>query len=629
MAAPKYDTFKYDTLTYDCDIYSSSPTTTRTPNGEVGTKYHIAIDGTGYILANYGEFKRIKEAQPSFVDVQAQNEKGDKTLDSFWWYETFTDFKKGEGQKHLLDNERYWTSTGIDISTPKEFKLLKTTSKVQQLNQSTSAQAPAIVAGDYIYIGNTSITSTKYDCKYSSDAVTFTSVSSAVTSPMLDFEVDGTTIYAASAASVRKGTVGSNTDWTTATSTPMTKLCYHNKNLYGIDSTSFYLCATDGSASTPAKYTATGFTLTDLDAGESGHIYFVGYNNQRGVVFDYDGTNTTVYATLPTGFIPTCLYYYLAGIYVGGYYIEGSTGGQAGVYQIGADGQITKLAILDKADTTTGRQHAIRCIQGIGTKLYLGGDHLTGLYVYDLAQSGVSKNIYVTLTSAAANKVQDICWFLNKPYFSVALNSTSGGLYAEATTYVSTGNLKTSITDFGTTNIKLVNKIIINHTRLASGEQLQVDYSTDGTTWLYGAETKTVGQYKTEVPFDNLKTDRLSVKVTVRAGTSSLTTPTIYDIKIQAVPILNDLYIWSIPVQAYHKTKLISGDIDSTSVAEVCDELDDLKTNNTVVLFQDIRWHKTGRVHYVIVEDYKEITPKLEPTTDLDAIIIVKLREVK
>ena len=607
-------------------------------NSEAGLLFDLAINGIGYIAKDTELGTYQKETQPTFVERQDSGEKNEQSFD-YWWPQVFTDFIKGEGQKRLTadgSEAKFWRSTGIDISEAGEFSLLKETASVLAVNNAVVPLAVGIKADGtaIIYSGN----ATNDQAKYTDDeGDTWTNVATGTTGKtILDLEAAGNYMYGAMSGNntgIYRGVVGSDTDWT-SWAVCVNANSYYTRLLYAtVASAGFKMFAVsyDSSAKTYGIYdltnpavpalvsntvTPANWKIEDMAFGD-GSLYYISHNNvDQGYVFKYDGTNTTLYDTLPPGFIPKTIEYGLDALYIGG-----------------SDGQVwvitgTSTAVVCELDTSpaTTRDFTINALLVRAGQVLIGHNHLTGLSSYDLTEASLSKNVYTTLSAGDNNVVQKIIWVGGKPFFCVK----NSGVYREEVTFVANGNWESSVFDYNTVARKYVITAEVEHASLKTDESIEVQISSDdGVTYDSVITNSTLNSTKTTVHFTELKANTFTLKVIISSGSSKTTTPTVKSVRLLGAPFLEGKYIWTIPIAFTNDQVLLDGLTKNNYTSyEIYKSLENIYESKQVVAFQDIDYLQTQRVRYVIVDGIKKLNTETMNDKQ-EGISMVTLREVR
>ena len=130
-----------------------------------------------------------------------------------------------------------------------------------------------------------------------------------------------------------------------------------------------------------------------------------------------------------------------------------------------------------------------------------------------------------------------------------AVSGTDGVWQADVTvpsTYRASGWLTTPSYDFRFPNQqKLFRDIRVEHAALTTGQSVAVQYSlNEGATWVAGVTSSTVGATFATATLSNIKANTLKMKVTLTAGASATTTPTVRKLVARAAPVTEAKWMW-------------------------------------------------------------------------------------
>ena len=521
--------------------------------GTVGKTHHIKLDGNYYILLNELSARKKYPTRQLAERIAMQATRGEQDF-SDAWRRAYDDWSLGFDQKYH-DKEfslsaRFKDSQAIDISERGEIKLLFSTSKIQTTANSNF---------DALGVGLNYLWSAQGTNIYYYDGSSFSAAvaSGAASGEIINFTCDGTYMYAniSGAEGVHRGNTSSWAHWSDLTG--VLKILYHNKLLYGITSQKLYsIGATTASvekADVGASWTLTGITAEGTLFG--GDIYICGHNGNVTKIWVYDSVGISEVTELPSGFIGLGCKYYQGVIWIYGYKDTPSTGSKIGItYNISNN---TVGFGFEIGEEIASRPYHINEISPHETKIYFAYNHLTGIGYYNISIGGISKNIYISLTSAEANEVRAISTYKNKTYFTVK----GQGVYKEGAAYNTSGYVIQSLDAYGIPNItKLYRRVGVTHKALVAGESVKVEYSTDrGTTWVEAGTSSTVGAKSCEwsIVTSNVKAKEFQIKTTLTGDGS--TTPTVLSVFYSCEPLAEFTYDLELLIAAFDHPLLLDG----------------------------------------------------------------------
>jgi len=568
-------------------------------------KLKVKLDGTEYMLDTQGENLPYQKFKDSEFDPETDSK--------FWRSWVMRSFHGGERQERILrkedlDNFAYHDGEGVDVSAWGKVKIQPALSRALAVQ---SATMPMTASGD----GQTAViglTSTPY-IKYTTNGSSFSSatgacVTNAVTVTDLVTAPTGT-IYGVQGTKIIYSTDDGHTwtnDATASVPTDMVAVTYCAGQLYALGSS--YLKYYDGDSWQTATSTMGGTICCTFQE----NVYFA----KDDCLFKWTGNSTYQDDRLPAGFVITSLVPYRKILWILGYFnVQGGKRG-AVFYVIGGyEGHLYSLEDPSTSD------YGIRALAGSDDEVYIANPERGGVDRYDLTDSGLSSGPAWNAEGYIPPK--GVCYF-NGYVLVGRYDNVSGtdGVYtanvANPTTYRSTGWLKTSEYDFGFgQDYKIFKSVTIRHTALAAGEQIQVEYSLDqGTTWTVAGITAVPGStFETFLLTDFALVDcrgaNIRLRLTLTAGTSQLTTPTLTEVRVDAAPMTEEDWSWRVRLMLPRSRQ---GDQLINSMEDAADE-------QRVLKFEDLR----GKEYDVVVD---EISVEQRAGDENSAIVYLVVRSV-
>lgn len=423
----------------------------------VDRKYAVEINGQGYIL-NRNRYQQTFAG--GFVPALG-GEGEDASVDSFWRRKRYSDWSSGYNQKETEATEalanRFLDSTGIDVSTPGEFKLLPTTT--QTIASGATTQLLTAALGKLWLAIDANVFHTTDGTNWTGPVATgITGSIRAITNDGVDLYVYGTS------GNIRKGSTGAYADANTSGVAPL-NLQWHNNALYG--SNGRYFSKIELASHTNVVDPGSGFT-TRFVTEHNNKLAFItrrGSNSEaKSYVYESDGTTAgskVLIDDLPDGFTANGLFSYSDVLWIyGGYYFSASTS-NGGLFAY-TQGQLTFAGnFAETAHVGDPNPRAVPTIDtgpvlafGLGQFMYFGMLEGTGVWRYDLKHGGLSRCYSIQSGNAA---VTGGATFLG----AVHLAATGLGAYKQTTTFPASGFLTLSTTSMNHSNAKVGRRVII------------------------------------------------------------------------------------------------------------------------------------------------------------------------
>ena len=460
------------------------------------------------------------------------------------------DWRRGAGQVGFVISDpistaRFYDSSGIDVSDAGRISLVRSVAANANGTSANTTALPLTVAGTYLYMGDLS--------KVFFSTTWGGAASSAATSSagnVLALENDGQYVYGCVASvGINRWTIGSTSAgsaWN-ATVTGATRILWANRIFYAIDGASFYSLSTAGVATT--QFTPpTGWTPQDIATRRGGAvdspILILASAGNRSFVWYWDGTAIHDYLALPTGFVGLRILVYQGVTYISGYRLNPDASVSPCAYYIQNDtlGFIGYFGLLQSngnptaAGVTTAANYAIDAYDHF---VYFSvSTTAQDIWRYDIVNGGLTR--YVQVASGTTNRISDLRVFQNGPWTTLL----GSGLYGTLATFVTSGTLDTSDLNGGqpwTANLWL--KVEVTFSALRAGEQVACSYSTDsGATYTSaGTAASTTGatsaSWVLPTGSSSVKAPFIRLRMTLTAGTSQATTPSLYSLAVRFDPV--------------------------------------------------------------------------------------------
>jgi len=486
-----------------------------TPLSTVGTVYDVAIDGTGYILAETAEGEGYEKTTIPLIPERLAT--GDTPFDQAverYSFGSGDSWVGGQGQTFLnredSDSTMFLSSEGLDpFSEPGSISLLAST---PQIAANTYATPRLVVAGVTLYVQTAANVITPYTNAASPSAGSAITLTESGDANILDLTSDGQFFYAACGA---KGILRENAAAEGAEDAQWNAAVAHS-----IAYAAGRICAgvIANSSTTPNRFTTysiggAGDTGTEERSGghltlgkewtvesfaeANGHIYFCAHKNNRGMVYAWplglDSSGNTQYPfvawDLPPGLSPREVFAAGGSIFVRAYRQNTASTGTAYIYRGVPDpqtGALTPFFITELADKATTDDHAVGKFTARDNQVFWGWKKMTstpktGLGCYDLETGGYAK--FFESDEAVAGDVYGADVWEGRVVYSVV----GDGIKMESTTaFLTAGTLVGSRIDGGSALAKGWDEIVVLTTPMVAScsviPYVSTNEGTDYTT---------------------------------------------------------------------------------------------------------------------------------------------------
>lgn len=431
-------------------------------------KYQIEIDGQGYMLSP-GRYNM--ETDTGFIAPQPLRGQPPGTASQFWWQKVYTDFVAGYDQRNIDAEDsapnKFLDSSGIDVSTPGEFKLLPTMTEALAGKTGDNLRNRIHVGlGKIIFVDNGLLNTSADGASWSED------IDTGLGTDIRCQADDGTTYYCAgNAGGVRISTtlLAASFSWLQETHTPADMVYVEGlRSVYGAHNSNGLIKITNPVVEIDSTFKATGFNCVTVESYQ-GKIVYGGYKGSAGDEKSYVwqsegvvGDQKLLIDDLPTGFKIQKLFAYSDVLWIlGGWETVAGSAAQGGIFAY-INGQLTFVGRLDEAgnvgDPAPAPAPTLNTIPlqafAFGQYVYFSMNEGTGLWRYDLREGGLSR--YITVPGAGDNLVNGAVWFKGKEYISYS----GASIWTRSTSLLSTGSITLSSTRFESVNEKVGRAIV-------------------------------------------------------------------------------------------------------------------------------------------------------------------------
>ena len=562
--------------------------------------FPVAINGRPYLIdTKSGDFGRQFDARVR-DSVDQSTEPGESAINpQGLWRRSQSSWHYGAGQAYSdtadAENYRFRSSKGVDVWNRGELSLLSDTTQAYSTSNSNLYMS---TADGRIY------GSDGQNVKYTSDWVTFTTVTGTDASDIYSLTSDGYNVF----FSYANGDIDQTNAGTSAASNYITgieagTLRYVRGRLMvagqGVDKNKIWNITTapGSNANNPgALYTHpnTNFNWVGFAGGQN-HIYAAGYAGNKSLIYKTtikaDGTALdipTVAGELPQGEIVAGMEAYL------GYIIIGLTTG----FRFCSADDNGNLVIGPLIETGT----TVNSFAGIGKFVYFGWTNYdstsTGIGRMDVStQVSTNQPAYASdLMATGQGTIVDIHEYDNEPVFTVA---GLGAYRTHPTNKVASGTIDTGIYRWGVPDAKFIPKWDLRTQPLNGTVGLSVA-SDNGSFQSVGTQS-TSGSL--ESTFDGFETKvfEAEARLTLTRSASDATVGPVVTRwlgRAYAAPLRSQIF--SVPVLLHHTVRDKNGREAFLDVDYELSLLRDLVENPRVVAYQE-----NTDSYSVVVEDVR------------------------
>lgn len=468
---------------------------TYTDNETVGRVYDVALNGQGLMLydghEDHPDLKYDRDTQPLESQRLATGSTPFNEAIDHYVFTGQSNWTGGAGQRWLdrpnADETAFWDSAGVDPFDPAGLKLFNRVEKVG--SYSGSGSGPMAFGMGCVYVAAGGNVVKVYDSDFNRSGPGAYAPADTLTLPTnyrpLDMTGDSQGVYVAGYDTVGFVKTGVYKGWS---SLPL----WSSVLLGVVEFAAGRVCGARGPSASSGNNIFT--TLNDSGAeevsggrlilpsqweitsitGGPGFVWFTAWAGCESRIYKWDTTSATpsIALQLPTGELAKRVFHYMGSVMVRTF-VQG-TPGKARIYRCtyDAQGNLTPFLVaeFDSDDMWGG-------FGGMGTKVYWGlGGKLVAL---DLTTGGWV-NAYDTGTSPASGVI-DIFPSYGTLCFSIGGDGTYLVVPNNWSPHTGTsGWLKTSISDKGSTLTKVADAVLLNSLPINMGESITADITYDG-----------------------------------------------------------------------------------------------------------------------------------------------------
>jgi hypothetical protein len=636
-------------MPYGDDITEGIPYVLSNPAGSTsytptGPAYDVAFAALPFFLAASDEqpYRRVT-AQYRKQQIDQTREPGEQTLTG-WWVRSQSSFHLGAGIKYFepIQEEslrfQYTESKGIDVWTRGQATLLNDTASFYA--GAAPAQMIGVNDGTNDCIIFTDGTALK---KQATSAGSPTTIAQAGTaSTIYSLTTDGSNYYFINGTKIHKGSVGATPAdseiYDTPSVTRATIRYVKQRLLVAIGPAIYELNAnaTSSAALPTALYTHpnSSWVWSSIAEGPQA-IYISGYdpNGTSSSVFKITLNAATANALgFPTLETPTVIIDLPSGerindfdVYLGTYAILATSAGfRVGVADATGDVQYGPLLFRDAACTAIAFKDSYAYI---ATKV----DGEAGLVRTDLSTTVIASALYFPWawdlvaagTSATASQV---AFFGNSDRLAF---STGNNIWAEATTLVASGYLRTGYIRYNTLETKIYKLLQARIDTSNGGITIQSIDSTD-TEYSIGVFSQGETVPEINVSYPTTSQEYLGFKFTIsRSSTDSTKGPLFTGYQLKSLPAVPRQRLIQYPVFCYdHESDKFSNEVgyEGSAYARMS-QLEQIENVGDTIRVQDFR---TGESYLGIIEemDFINKTPEDKRFSGFGGTLLVTIRTI-
>lgn len=594
-------------------FYTGSTATANVPG-----EFPVAIGGHSYMIEVKDYRRRTLPALRSAQDTAT--EPGENSLNTEgYWRRTQSDWSLGAGQAFFDNDEssrrRFWTSKGVDVWTQNALSLLPDTTLRQS---SANTNLKLLVANGYFYM----VDGTALKHTTTPDSPSWTTVTTTGLAAITGIATNGSTVYVSDGVKLMKTTAGAGSASDLGATTPVT-LGLANGRLVGGSTYHLFEIAADGSSTTLKDHNNTSF-VWNVIAGAPNGIYAAGNSGDRNETY-YIGVNTSTGAllspvhamALPAGETLNCMTYY------SGVMLLGTSAGIR-VALIGSQNELAFGPVI----AVTGGVKAIEAQGQFAWFTWTNYDSTsTGLGRVNLAEftAPLVPSYASDLMATTSGTVLSACTFSSKRYFAVS----GAGMYGEAATKVSSGNVISGWIRYGTIERKIVSSIDMRHDTLPSGASVTTLVTSDSGLSSGTATSSTAGTLgpPTSQTVGSFNAESFRVSTTLNRATDTSTGPMLsrWTTRALAAPFRTEEIIVPLVLHERVDNAYTGGSDTAFDPYEEFLFLKGLEGNRTVVRYQE------GEASYSVYVDAIEVRPAMWMSNHsfYQGIIVVRLLTIE
>lgn len=576
-------------------------------NTDVGKVWEVAINGVGYMLADRGQEGEDFEWERTTIPLEpprlATGQTPFEEAVERYNFTTFTDFSGGAGQeRYNLPSSiatAFMDSENVDpFTNPGKLQLLFDTNEI---HSDTYANPLLAVVNDTWYV----LTADR-ELNHAADDVTDGNFTVTGSGAFVDMTSDGQRWYACDGTDIYRGTTADPVSaWSTIDGEVIHwaggRICAAYADASPASSTpNVFTTLNDAGTEevTNGRLTLNpGWTIRGMTDG-SGYVFFGAYSGQEGEVWAWNiGSSDAPFQALPLppGEVPVDLHWHQGSVYVRVDRPNATHDTPQAIYRcpVGADGTLTPFSVVEDSLGASGT------FAGLGDLVFfswtgMSSAGISGIGAIDITTGGYAKCYFPSAESGATGHVVGVDIWNGRPIFTVA---AEGLQRVHPTTRASSGWLKTSIVDAGSTLSKVWDEVSLQASPLASGSSASVDYSFNGGgsyTSLSAVSLTDAGVQSAKADLD-IRSLSLGLRVNLTRGGTVTATPLIESLTMRYHPLALADTLVLLPIECSDNYNGLNGARLGGVPGSGSERLATLESLvQTRVKFQDSTWQWTG-----------------------------------
>ena len=634
-------------MAYGDDITEGIPYTLSNPAGSTtyiptGPSYDVAFAALPFFLAASDEqpYRRVT-AQYRKQQIDQTREPGEQTLTG-WWVRSQSSFHLGAGIKFFepIQEEslrfQYTESKGMDIWTRGQATLLNDTASFY------SGSAPAQMVG---------VNDGTNDCIFVTDGTALkkittggssTTISQAGTaSTIYSLTTNGTSYFFINGTHIHRGSVGAtpaDAEIYNASGTTRATIRYVKQRLIAaIGNVIYELNANHGGGSLPAAFFThpnANWVWSSISEGPQA-IYISGYdpNGTSSSVFKISLDPTTANSLgFPTLETPTVIIDMPNGerindfdVYLGTYAVLATSAGfRVGVSDATGDIQYGPLLYKDAACNAIAFKDSYAYLTSLV-------DSEAGLVRVDLSTTAIANSLYFPwawdlIATAEGATASQVAFFGNSDRLAF---STGNKVFAEASTLVSSGYLRTGYIRYNTLETKIY-KLLQARINTANGGIAIDSIDASDNVYRIGTFSQNATVPEINVNYPTTAQEYLGFKFTFyRSDTDTTKGPLFTGYQLKSLPAVPRQRLIQYPVFCYdHESDKFSNEVGyEGSAYSRMSQLEAIENAGDTIRVQDFR---TGESYIGLIEemDFINKTPEDKRFSGFGGTLMITIRTV-
>ena len=634
-------------MAYGDDITEGIPYTLSNPAGSTtyiptGPSYDVAFAALPFFLAASDEqpYRRVT-AQYRKQQIDQTREPGEQTLTG-WWVRSQSSFHLGAGIKFFepIQEEslrfQYTESKGMDVWTRGQATLLNDTASFY------SGSAPAQMVG---------VNDGTNDCIFVTDGTALkkittggssTTISQAGTaSTIYSLTTNGTSYFFINGTHIHRGSVGAtpaDAEIYNASGTTRATIRYVKQRLIAaIGNVIYELNANHGGGSLPAAFFThpnANWVWSSISEGPQA-IYISGYdpNGTSSSVFKISLDPTTANSLgFPTLETPTVIIDMPNGerindfdVYLGTYAVLATSAGfRVGVSDATGDIQYGPLLYKDAACNAIAFKDSYAYLTSLV-------DSEAGLVRVDLSTTAIANSLYFPwawdlIATAEGATASQVAFFGNSDRLAF---STGNKVFAEASTLVSSGYLRTGYIRYNTLETKIY-KLLQARINTANGGIAIDSIDASDNVYRIGTFSQNATVPEINVNYPTTAQEYLGFKFTFyRSDTDTTKGPLFTGYQLKSLPAVPRQRLIQYPVFCYdHESDKFSNEVGyEGSAYSRMSQLEAIENAGDTIRVQDFR---TGESYIGLIEemDFINKTPEDKRFSGFGGTLMITIRTV-